>query len=131
MSRDSLSLYVTRGKRYFGIALAVALLGLATARAPGQEDPPVDMVAQAASAAEDAYKLVNKNKLDEARQAYAKIVTDYQQTDYAIEAKKGIAICDIKLGDIPAAQAVVAEIITDFRDHQDIATVLNLSLIHI
>jgi len=125
MSRDSLSLFVTRGKRYFVIALAVALLGLGTARAPGQEEPPGDMAEQAASAGEEAYKLVQANKLDEARLAYAKIVTDYQATAYAVWDPAITAINHVLAGDDEAAGAVIEQMNQDYAANPFIAKALN------
>ena len=125
MSRDSLSLYVTRGKRYSGIALAVVLLGLGATLAPGQEGPPGDMAQQAALASEQAYKLVQANKLDEARLAYQQIVTDYQQTDYAVWDSAIDAIQHIQAGDYPAADTIIEQLVQDNSSNPFIAKALN------
>ena len=56
-------------------------------------------------------------KYDEARSIYQKIVTDYNETDYALTAQKKLAILEITVGDDIAAQAALDILIADFNEH--------------
>jgi tetratricopeptide (TPR) repeat protein len=55
-------------------------------------------------------------RYDEARGIYQKIVTDYNETDYAFTAQKKLAILEITVGDDAAAQAALDTLIADFND---------------
>jgi TolA-binding protein len=55
-------------------------------------------------------------RYDEARSIYRKIVTDYNETDYAFTAQKKLTILEIKSGDYTAAQAMLDILIADFND---------------
>jgi tetratricopeptide (TPR) repeat protein len=59
-------------------------------------------------------------KYDEARNIYKKIVTDYNDTDYALTAQKKLAVLEIKAGDDPKAQAALDSLIADFNDQPDL-----------
>lgn len=56
----------------------------------------------------------------QARSIYQKIVTDYNETDYALTAQKKRTILEIKVGDDIAAQVALELLITDFNDHSDL-----------
>jgi tetratricopeptide (TPR) repeat protein len=67
-------------------------------------------------------------KYDEARSIYQKIVTDYNETDYAFTAQKKLAILEITAGDDIAAQAALEILIADFNDHTELPqTLLSIS----
>jgi tetratricopeptide (TPR) repeat protein len=56
-------------------------------------------------------------RYDEARSIYQKIVTDHNETDYALTAQKKLAILEINAGDDAAAQAALDILIADFNDN--------------
>ncbi|MDH4240144.1 MAG: tetratricopeptide repeat protein [Phycisphaerae bacterium] len=58
-------------------------------------------------------------KYDEARSIYQKIVTDYNETDYAFTAQKKLTILEINVGDDAAAQAALDTLIADFNDRPE------------
>jgi len=59
-------------------------------------------------------------RYDQARSIYQKIVTDYNETDYAFTAQKKLAILEINAGDDAAAQEALDILIADFNDHPDL-----------
>ncbi len=59
-------------------------------------------------------------RYNEARSIYQKIVTDYNETDYAFTAQKKLTILEITVGDDAAVQAALDTLITDFNDHPDL-----------
>jgi len=56
-------------------------------------------------------------RYDEARSIYQKIVTDYNETDYALTAQKKLIIVAMKAGNDAATQTELDTLITDFNDH--------------
>jgi TolA-binding protein len=65
-------------------------------------------------------------KYDEARSIYQKIVTDYNETDYAFTAQKKLAFLEITVGDDVAVQAAFDTLIADFNDHPQLPHTLLL-----
>ena len=93
MSRDSLSLYVTRGKRYFGLTLSVVLLVLMnpfsidSAMAQAEESSDVDSgptAEQMAAWEEEAKEYADKGKYDLAIAIYNSILSQYPGTEVAL-----------------------------------------------
>jgi TolA-binding protein len=132
MSRDSLSLYVTRGKRYYGSTLSVVLLfymsSFFLASAMAQVEEPAagsgdDAVAQwVTEQVELAQAYEKQGDYDPARQIYADISRQYPGTIYDLEARVSLAGLSISEGDTAEPNAVLEDLYADFSEHPELCT---------
>ena len=128
MSRDSLSLYVTRGKRYFGLTLSVVLLffmnpfsidsalGQAEESSDGDSGPSAE---QMAAWEEEAKEYADKGKYDLAIAIYNSILSQYPGTDAALQARTQTAKLYIRSGNIAAAESAIQVLQTEFAQHSE------------
>jgi outer membrane protein assembly factor BamD (BamD/ComL family) len=123
MSRDGLSLYSTSSKRWFGMTLYVALLGLCSLFAEnpvvGQDQPPENPAAQAQL--DQARSLRQNNQYPEATQAFTNIISTYPQTDYALQAYQDLTVMQVDQGISTALETLRQGLMQDFANHPKIA----------
>ena len=135
MSRDSLSLYVARGKRYFGLILSVVLLllmnpfSIDSALGQGEESGDGDSgptAEQMAAWEEEAKEYADKGKYDQAIAIYNSILSQYPGTDAAQQAWTWAAQMYIRSGNSAAAESAIQVLQTEFAQHSETAKSLCL-----
>ena len=133
MSRDSLSLFVTRGKRYSSLTMSVVLLGLlclfSVNPAMGQVEESSDVdsgpsAEQMAAWDEEAREHADKGEYDLAISIYNSILSQYPGTAAALQARTQTAKLYIRSNNIPAAESATDALVREFSQHSETARFL-------